>query len=88
MSTAPSFPPAVRRTRPVLYGSITLVSVLSSPIAFVWSLGLGLITVAVASTVGAASRAGAPQDRAVVALCCGLALLAGPTLYLGLALAV
>jgi hypothetical protein len=77
----------VRRTRPLLYGTITLVSLLTVPITFGFFLWIGVLVVAIAATIGALTHAGPRQDRAVVAVCCGLALLTGPAVYLLLALA-
>ncbi|GMU78608.1 MAG: hypothetical protein AMXMBFR46_14030 [Acidimicrobiia bacterium] len=78
---------AVRRTRPALCGTIAVVSVLCSPIVPGGLLFLGVLVVLVGCVVGALSRPGSRQDRAVVAVCSGLALLVGPASYLLLAVA-
>ena len=88
MSTSsPSTDVAIRRTRPALYVSIALASIATTIVLFAYLLLLGLATTLIAAVVGAVSQPGARQDRAVVGVCCGLAVLTGPALYLLLAVA-
>jgi len=82
----PATATAVRRTRPGLYGTIAAISIVSAPITFGFFLVAGVLAVFLGAAVGACSRPGTRQDRAVVAVCSGLALLVGPAAYLALAL--
>lgn len=69
----------------MLYGAVAALSLLATPFLFGFLLWGSLLTVGAAAGVGASVRSGPRQDRAVVAVCCGLALLTGPTAYLLLA---
>jgi hypothetical protein len=70
------------------YVVIALVSVLTSPITVIFALLVGMAVGIVGACRGAASRTEQETLRGVRVLLYGLAILAGPTLYLSLAVAV
>ena len=84
---SPSTDVAVPRTRPALYVSLALASIATTIVLFSYLLVVGLGITLIGAIAGALSRPGARQDRAVVGVCCGLAVLTGPALYLLLAIA-
>jgi hypothetical protein len=67
---------------------VAVVSIVTSPLTVIFALALGLLVGIVGAVMGAASRTQRGRLRGTRVLLYGLATLAGPLLYLALAVFV